>query len=73
MHIKDITMTAEKAPFTFYREGYTDGYFGHLVRCPKNTNYMNGYREGKEADQAGEPCRYLIEDTSSPVKPSQCA
>lgn len=68
-------MTLEKPPFTFYREGYVDGYFGNIVEHPENTNYMNGYQEGKDADQAGEPCKYLIEEsgiTDIPVTPSQC-
>ena len=68
-------MTSEKAPFTFYREGYVDGYFGNIAEWPQNTNYMNGYQEGKEADQAGEPCKYMIEESvtvTDPVTPAQC-
>ena len=67
-------MTSDKAPFTFYREGYIHGYLGHLPEFPSHTHYMNGYQEGKEADTAGEACKYAedIQRDIYPVKPSQC-
>lgn len=43
----------EKAPFTWYREGYVDGYLGHPVVAQDNTYYMQGYVMGDEDDQAG--------------------
>jgi len=69
-------MKVEKAPFTYYREGYVDGYYGHDLRCPDSDNYMTGYQVGKEADQTGEPSRYEddleLRILEAPVKPAQC-
>ena len=43
----------EKAPFTWYREGYVDGYEGNAVIAQDNTHYMQGYVMGDEDDRNG--------------------
>ena len=71
-------MEENKSPFTHYREGFVDGYFGNPLEHPDDAHYTAGYLEGSEADRTGEPCKYGEEkyvsshDSPSPVKPSQC-
>ena len=70
-------MTQQKPPFTFYRNGYVDGYYGMDPEFPSNDFYMTGHAEGREADRSGEPSKFGEEKPRtrsdvSPVTPAQC-
>jgi predicted house-cleaning noncanonical NTP pyrophosphatase (MazG superfamily) len=65
----------EKAPFTFYREGYLDGYLGRDQENDSNTHYVQGYAEGRTDDGLGRIPRFLESEYDEaqlqPIAPSQ--
>lgn len=68
----------DKSDFSQYSAGYIDGYQGNPT-ASSDEWYMTGYREGKEDDAQGMPCRYTpplsVMDCEprvvTPIKPSQ--
>jgi hypothetical protein len=73
-----IRQMKNKSDFSLYSAGYVDGYQGNQPAFSDEW-YMTGYREGKEDDAQGMPCRYTpslaVMDSDSrvvtPIKPSQ--
>ena len=46
------------SPFTLYRWGYEDGYYGRIKSRPADSDYMTGYEHGHEDDQLGAASKY---------------
>mgnify|MGYP001453543497 CR=1 FL=1 len=59
--MQELEAEDKKAPFTWYREGYIDGYVGRPVQAQHNTYYMQGYVMGDEDDRQGIDSKFEIE------------